>query len=302
MNMRRKVWGIAFAIVGVLLGGCGDATQPSPTASAPAGSDAFLPSPPPTCVVSPPASAPDFGTGSGAIRLSWPPIGTWAGPGISPVALGIAAGPSQVRLTGRLLDGDANAEFTGFGGEQSPVSDLVLAGPFKDTEELLGYVTLPEPGCWQFEIDADGEKQSLTIYAYGETPPPGCTVSQAMEVRTDIAPGLGAGPVWMIASPAWEWGEPGDLAKTIWIIDDSVVGPVRITGRRLDGDERARFQGFDGGVSTDGREILLKAPHSRSTDQRGYVIYPSAGCWRFTAESDGRAIAEITRYLYDVLP
>ena len=127
-----------------------------------------------------------------------------------------------------------------------------------------------------------------------------------MEVRPDIAPGLGAGPVWMITISAGEWIGPDFLAKTIWIVDDAVQDQVRITGQRLNGDDVALFQGYreytGDSVSPDGREIILGATHGRSTDRRGYVIYPTAGCWRFTAESGGQVIAEITQYLYDVAP
>lgn len=133
-----------------------------------------------------------------------------------------------------------------------------------------------------------------------------CPISEPMEVRPDIGHGLGVGPVWMIATAAGEWESPDFLAKTIWIVDDAVQGEVRIRGRRLDNDDVARVQGYheydNDRVSQDGREIILGPPHGRSKDRRGYVIYPSAGCWRFTAESEGRVIAEITQYLYDVVP
>lgn len=303
--MRPSVTVSILAVAVLLSAGCGggqSAHETSPTIEAGIGE----PAPPPTCTVSAAKTGRDFGTDSGAVQFSRPPVFAWGGAGISPVALTIEPGPSQVRITGRLLDGAAKAAFIGFGAAESSVSELVLPGPFTDGEHLSGYITLPEPGCWLIEVDVDGEQQSVTLYVYGKSPPADCPVSRTREVRPDIAPGLGAGPVWMIATAAGEWEGPDFLAKTIWIVDDAVQGEVRIRGRRLDNDDVARFQGYheydNDGVSAGGREVILGPPHGRSKDRRGYVIYPSAGCWRFTAESDGQMIAQITAYLYDVVP
>ena len=299
MRIRSLLTTVGGAVA--LLAGCtgGEPSHPEGSPSVQAGD--VGPTLPRSCVVSPMGTGTDFGADSGAVHFSWPPVLSWNGPGISPVALRVEAGTSQVLIAARLLGGTASAAFTGFGEEKSPVSELVLAGPFTDAENLLGYIILPEPGCWRFEIYADGEKQSVTIYTYGETPRADCPISQSMEVRPDIAPGLGAGPVWMIAAPAGECGRPDELAKTIWIVDDLVQGQVRITGRRLDGDELAGFQGYDGAVSADGKEILLDAPHSRSTDKRGYVIYPAPGCWEFTVEFGAESIPMVV-YMYSGWP
>src|SRR5574341_1384858 len=191
--MPSRLLPIILALAVLLAGGCGGSSQPPAAPSAPAGNDAFVPSPPPSCAVSPPAPGSEFGTDSGAVHLSWPPVLSWNGPGISPVILGVEPDPSQVRITARHLEGDANAIFAGFGAGDSPVSELVLPGPFIDGEDLFGYITLPEPGCWRFEFDVDGEKQSIAVYAYGEVPPADCPVTKPMEVRPDIAPGLGEG-------------------------------------------------------------------------------------------------------------
>jgi hypothetical protein len=133
-------------------------------------------------------------------------------------------------------------------------------------------------------------------------PPGECRVASPKLVRPDIAEGIG-GPVWLVtgALPVMPWAGSDSLEKTIWIVDDSVDATVRITGRRLDGDELAGFQGYDGAVSADGKEILLDAPHSRSTDKRGYVIYPAPGCWEFTAEFGAESIPMVV-YMYSGWP
>lgn len=288
-----------LVLTALLWAGCGD-DDPSRLGGSP-GASASQPTPPPTCAISA-ADPRGYGAGEPPVWLSREPVFGWSGPGITPVAFRVLPAISLLHITGHSADGRAQAGFAGFASESVRQAGLTLSGPFDESAPLTGYLVLPEPGCWRFEVDADGEKHSITIYAYGESLAADCAVSEPMEVRRDIAPGLGAGPVWMIAGAAGEWERPDFLAKTIWILDDAVQGPMRITGRQIGSDRVAQFQGYDGGVSPDGTELVMKPPHGRSKDRRGYVIYPTAGCWRFTAESEGRLIAEITQYLYDVVP
>jgi hypothetical protein len=115
--------------------------------------------------------------------------------------------------------------------------------------------------------------------------------------------------------------------KTIWIIDESITGAVRITGDRIDGPGVATFGSNEdipdyeyvkpsddeatvAGINARNLERLLlirepertiEPPHRLRNDHRGYVFYPSPGCWRFNAETD-QGTFEIVQYVSPPIP
>lgn len=127
------------------------------------------------------------------------------------------------------------------------------------------------------------------------TPPKSCPTSTPTTVRTDIMPGLGRDPVWMISAPSFEWLGADGLHKIVWIVSGAVEGEVRITGARLDGPDEARFTHYDG--SWDVRNELILAPHDMTMDRRGYIIFPRPGCWEFTIQVEGDTIETIVLVL-----
>ena len=122
--------------------------------------------------------------------------------------------------------------------------------------------------------------------------PAGCVATPAVNVLSVVGPMVGTDPVWIVDGHSMDIGGP---SKTLWVVARTVDGPLRVTGRRLDGDGDLRFQ--DGYHRPITRELVFENPAQQSVRPGGasaeimrayaflpsYVIYPTAGCWEFTA-------------------
>jgi hypothetical protein len=146
-------------------------------------------------------------------------------------------------------------------------------------------------------------------------------------VKAIIAPGIGEGAVWMISSQTLPWLGADVPMKTIWLIDATISGSVKLTGERTDGSGVATFVSVEdiedhenagpgadeatvAGVNARNRERLLRdrvperviePPHDLRTDRRGYIFYPGPGCWRFTAATD-QGTYQIVQYVSPQIP
>lgn len=115
----------------------------------------------------------------------------------------------------------------------------------------------------------------------------------------------GRAPVWMV-DDGGPWRGAEAPSKTLWIAAGSIRRMI-INGRRLDGDGHVRFI-RDGGTLTDRVEVDAVSaasvrPGGATPDTlRRYdfvtsqVVYPTAGCWQFSIDLDGRT-HEIVRPL-----
>jgi hypothetical protein len=122
--------------------------------------------------------------------------------------------------------------------------------------------------------------------------PDGCVATPAVNVLSVVGPMVGTDPVWIVDGHSRDIGGP---SKTLWVVARTVDGPLRVTGRRLDGAGVLSFQ--DGYQRPITRELVFENPAKQSVRPGGasaevmrayaflpsYVIYPAAGCWEFTA-------------------
>ncbi len=112
---------------------------------------------------------------------------------------------------------------------------------------------------------------------------------------------------WPVAGP-FKPPSTGVSAKTIWVVNSAVEGPVSLTGRRLDGPGVAVFPGYErdpdfyeqraAGTYVgrwDRTELVLVPPHVY--EHRTEISIPSAGCWQFTARMETETV-EIVQYIY----
>jgi hypothetical protein len=128
-----------------------------------------------------------------------------------------------------------------------------------------------------------------------------CAVSPAENPAPGvIGPATGQYPAWLVDGSSGHWSGADELVKTLWVFSRKAAGSLRITGRRLDGDGRLRFQ--DGGLEGHPADALeIADPWKRSVRPGGasaetlrafsfipnYVIYPSPGCWALDVELGG---------------
>ncbi|MPZ48915.1 MAG: hypothetical protein GEU75_06335 [Dehalococcoidia bacterium] len=139
-------------------------------------------------------------------------------------------------------------------------------------------------------------------------------------MRNDIAPGLNAGPVWMIAPSVVSGFDANAPLKTIWLVSGDIAGPVRISGGVAGGNAVALFaynvpfpeppanatqaqaDAYNDAsrallIDVRGPDLVIDSPHGMRDDQRGYIFYSASGCWTFTIETNvGRY--EIVRYIH----
>ena len=158
-----------------------------------------------------------------------------------------------------------------------------------------------------------GERYCAVRY---RPPPPSCPISQPARIHPlGVNIGIGGPLFWMLAAPVEPFGggftESGAL-KTVWIVTGDFTGEVKISGKRLDGPGRIVFPLYERdpnfyeqlGAGTyemrwDRTELTLVPPHGEvGQDHRTEILYPSAGCWQFTAEI-GTEKVQIVRYLYE---
>ncbi|MEX1255348.1 MAG: hypothetical protein WEE64_13500 [Dehalococcoidia bacterium] len=133
-------------------------------------------------------------------------------------------------------------------------------------------------------------------------PPSDCPVSTFEVIRPDGLSGIGSNPFWMVGYPVQPL-EPEPRSKRIWIIADGVVGEVTLTGKNLDGPGTITFPSYERDASfseetPDKTALVLMPPHGIEEDHRTAIVYPSAGCWEFTAELGGET-ARIVQYVYE---
>jgi len=133
-----------------------------------------------------------------------------------------------------------------------------------------------------------------------------CPVSSPVPVTEDVAPGLGENPVWIITTPVLEEWEP---ASKTGIVVYGDFQEVEITGNQLNGEGAAAFANFDDSVRLPNKvtRLVLKQGESEVTPGNrqagpeyhyyvGYFLYPSPGCWEFTAKV-GAQTAQIVQYV-----
>lgn len=136
---------------------------------------------------------------------------------------------------------------------------------------------------------------------------PACVVSPvASRLPALVGPMHGAGVAWLADDGIVEWRGADTPVKTLWILERR-AGPVRITGRQLDGRGVATFQRDAGPpaaalVIDDPVTWSARPGGASAVDLRAHVFlpssvfYPSAGCWEFTVRI-GDAETRIVRQL-----
>jgi hypothetical protein len=120
-----------------------------------------------------------------------------------------------------------------------------------------------------------------------------------------VAPMFGSDPVWMVDAGLTIGDTPN---KTIWVVSRAVSGTLTVSGRRLDGPGVPLFQSVYGEpltnvlvVDNPPRKTMIPGGASREimasySFVHGNVVYPSAGCWEFTA-TIGERVVRIVREL-----
>jgi hypothetical protein len=92
--------------------------------------------------------------------------------------------------------------------------------------------------------------------------PATCVGAPPVNILAVVGPMVGSSPVWAVRDQGVDIGAP---MKTLWVVARDVRGPLRVTGRRLDGTGALGFQ--DG--------------YQRPTTDA--LVVESAGCWEMTA-------------------
>lgn len=231
------------------------------------------------------------------VRSTLPDEFDWPGPGIFAFGWIVEAGlDGPVAISGVQGEDGTVALFSRYQDDgEEPQSSLVLSPPFSG-DAILGYVRLAVPGVWLFEISTPAGAFEIALHALGQPIPEECRVSDSVDVRDDIAPGLSTGEgIWMISPQRQVWLGPDFPYKTVWVADLRYEEAIQIAGRLVDGATAANFSNYDGSVER--RETLtLAPPHDIGIDNRGYVYYPEPGCWVFDIEAAG-ATYSIATYL-----
>ncbi len=113
-------------------------------------------------------------------------------------------------------------------------------------------------------------------------------------------------PVWMRDDGGGRWAGAEAKVSTLWIVRRSSPGDLVVTGRRLDGPERVRFQ-RELQHATD--SLVIGAAHRQGVNPRtvaartmrqysfhpSSIIYPAPGCWELTARLDTSVVTMVLR-------
>lgn len=119
-----------------------------------------------------------------------------------------------------------------------------------------------------------------------------------------MAPAAGTEPVWAVLGTDDCWA--GTPSKTLWIVDSSYGGTLRVRGETLDGTAVARFRARGMGSTL---ELALDLDREKGVIPGGaspeemalysyhpsYILYPHPGCWRLTAELGGYEVEIVDR-------
>ena len=197
------------------------------------------------------------------------------------------------------------------GGSSDPPQPDTLSTPISSPAPTLTPIPTPRIDFTKQCGPPLSERHCSTVY---RPPPPSCPISQVWELPIAGLVGIGRPPVWKAGSPVSGGFKNPPLtpvaAKTIWVVDNAVEGPVKLTGRRLDGPGVVVFPWYEldeGFYETGGlgnpenfkwqrTELVLVLPHT--FEHRTGISIPSAGCWQFTAQV-GTETVEFVLYLYE---
>lgn len=110
-----------------------------------------------------------------------------------------------------------------------------------------------------------------------------------------IASSAGESPIWFVDGGGI-WHGADFPIKSVWILERSVAGALRVSGRQLQGSGSLTFrEGMNGPITS---SLLIETPLAHSMTPGGastedmrkfafvasYVFYPGPGCWELDAQ------------------
>jgi hypothetical protein len=126
---------------------------------------------------------------------------------------------------------------------------------------------------------------------------PACAASPRQDwLPKVIAPSAGARPIWFVDGGGGTWQGVNVPVKSVWILDRTVTGPLRVVGRQKQSNQAVSFRrGLEAPVTS---SLLIEAPFTESMTPGGAsvetmrklafvsseLLYPSPGCWELTAQ------------------
>lgn len=117
-----------------------------------------------------------------------------------------------------------------------------------------------------------------------------------------FAPSAGESPIWFVDGGGGIWHGADFPIKSVWILERSVAGALRVSGRGLQSNEPLRFREGMNGPTTS--SLVIETPQAHSMIPGGasaevmrklafvasYVFYPSPECWELEAQLGGRRV------------
>jgi hypothetical protein len=200
---------------------------------------------------------------------------------------------------------DDPVEITGSGTEgQAGEVNYLIEDQHPDFG-MTGFLTIPEPGCWEIEVSAGKQSMTLTVYAL------------PFEQRADVAWALAAREEMLSTL----FPVPADCAVTeptlaspdasahLWYIGEGIEAVFDPPGVFWAGEEVGMLwypEPFGDleltGTLEDDPSLLLRTSLMQQTGRGGErwaatVVFPAPGCWALTA-STTESTLEATVYVY----